>query len=281
MHKLIKKEHLNKDICRIEFEAGDIAKTAKAGQFVILRLDEKGERFPLTIYDVNNEKGTLTVVCQAVGLSTKKLCALKDKDHITDVAGPLGHPVCADKIGKVICVGGGVGTAEAYPIAKAYKRSGNDVTVIVGARNKELLICEQELKKLGVKLYVTTDDGSYARKGFVTDVLKELISKDKYDLVYAIGPVVMMKAVSGVTLPYKIKTLVSLNSIMIDGTGMCGGCRVKYNNTSKFTCVDGPEFEAHLVDFDELLKRQGRFIDKEKQALKEYECRIGLKKHGT
>jgi len=242
-----------------------------------LRIDEQGERFPLTIYDSNKTKGAITVVCQAVGVSTKKLCALNEGDSILDVAGPLGHSVQTKEVGKVICIGGGVGTAEAYPIAKAYKEAGNDVTVIVGARSKNLLICEEALKGIDVKLHIATDDGSYGRKGFVTNVLEELISKDKYDLVYAIGPIVMMKAVSDLTKLHKIKTLVSLNSIMIDGTGMCGGCRIKYNNKSSFTCVDGPEFDGHLVDFKELIDRQNRFTDKEKQALKHYECKIGLK----
>ncbi|MBN1405481.1 MAG: sulfide/dihydroorotate dehydrogenase-like FAD/NAD-binding protein [Candidatus Omnitrophica bacterium] len=277
MYNVTKKEQLNPDICLVEFEAPDIAKAARAGQFIILRIDEKGERFPLTIYDYDVKKGTVCVVCQAVGVSTKKLCALNKNDFILDVAGPLGHAVSTEKIGNIICIGGGVGTAEAYPITKAYKESGNEVKVIIGARNKSLLICEKELKSLGVELYVATDDGSYGRKGFVTDVLKELLSKQKYDLIYAIGPIVMMKAVSQAAKPYNIKTLVSLNSIMIDGTGMCGGCRIKYNNESKFTCVDGPEFDASLIDFDELIKRQGRFSDKEKLALHEYECRLGFK----
>jgi len=278
MHKILKKQQLNQDICLVEFEAGDIAKVAKPGQFVILRIDEKGERFPLTIYDFNKENGTVTVVCQRVGVSTKKLCALDENDIILDIAGPLGHPAKIGKAGKIICIGGGVGAAEAYPIAKAYKQAGNDVTVIIGARTKALIICEQELKAAGLKTYIATDDGSYGKKGFVTDVLRELINKDKYDLIYAIGPVAMMKAVSDMTLTYKIKTLVSLNSIMVDGTGMCGSCRIRYNNKPKFTCVDGPEFDGHLVDFGELLKRQNRFVDKEKQALEHYGCRIGLKK---
>lgn len=281
MHKIVKKQQLNKDTCLVEFVAEDIAEVAKPGQFIILRVDEKGERFPLTIYDINKEKGTVMVVCQAVGVSTKKLCALNRKDSILDAAGPLGHPAKIVKKAKIICIGGGVGTAEAYPIAKAYEQAGNDVTAIIGARSKDLVICEEEMKALGIKTYITTDDGSYGKKGFVTDALKELLSKEKYDLVYAIGPVVMMKAVSDMTRPHKIKTLVSLNSIMIDGTGMCGCCRIRYKDESKFTCVDGPEFNGHLVDFDELFKRQNRFLDKEKQALKEYECKIGLKKHGT
>ena len=280
MYKIVRTEKLNPEICLVELEAKDIAKAAKAGQFVILRIDETGERFPLTLYDWNAEKGTITVVCQAVGVSTKKLCALKKGESVLDVVGPLGHATQTEGIGKVICIGGGVGTAEAYPIAKAYKRAGNDVTVIIGARTKELVICEEAMKEFCDKVYVTTDDGSYSRKGFVSDVLKELIEKDDYDLVFAIGPLIMMKVISEMTKPAAIKTLVSLNSIMIDGTGMCGGCRVLYSGEPKFTCVDGPEFDGHLVDFEDIMKRQDRYKDKEKLALEHYDhkCKIGLDK---
>ncbi len=280
MHKLIRREQLNPEICLVELEARDIAAAAKPGQFVVLRVDETGERFPLTIYDFDREKGTLTLVCQAVGVSTKKLCALKKGDSVLDIAGPLGHATETKNIGKVICIGGGVGTAEAYPIAKAMKRDGNDVTVIIGARTKELVICENEIREFCDKVHVTTDDGSYGRKGFVTDVLRELLEKDSYDLVFAIGPVIMMKMVSEMTRPRSLRTLVSLNAIMIDGTGMCGGCRIMYSGEKKFTCVDGPEFDGHLVDFDDLMKRQERYKDKEKAALEHYkeECRIGLER---
>ncbi len=279
MHKIVRKEQLNSEICLVEFEALDLAKAARPGQFVILRLDETGERFPLTIYDFDREKGTLTVVCQAIGVSTKKLCAMKEGGSILDVAGPLGHATETKNIGKVICIGGGVGTAEAYPIAKAMAKDGNDVTVVIGARTKDLVICENEIRRFCDKVHITTDDGSYGRKGFVTDVLRELMDEGSYDLVFAIGPVVMMKAVSDMTRPSGLKTRVSLNSIMIDGTGMCGGCRVHYKGDSHFTCVDGPEFDGHLVDFDDLMHRQARFKDKEGLALEKYEenCRIGLK----
>ncbi|MGB2630580.1 MAG: sulfide/dihydroorotate dehydrogenase-like FAD/NAD-binding protein [Candidatus Omnitrophota bacterium] len=282
MHKVVRAEQLNPEICLVEFEAKDIAASAKAGQFVILRVDEKGERFPLTIYDSDKERGTLIVVCQAVGVSTKKLCALEKGGSILDVVGPLGHATETKNIGKVICIGGGVGTAEAYPIAKAMKNDGNDITVIIGARTKDLVICEDEVREFCDKIHVTTDDGSYGRKGFVTDVLSELIEKEKYDLVFAIGPIPMMKKVAEVTKPKGLKTLVSLNSIMVDATGMCGCCRINYGGESKFTCVDGPEFDAHLVDFDELVHRQGRYKDKEKRSLDHYEhkCKIGLKKKG-
>ena len=277
MHKVIRKEHLNPEMCLVEIEAGDIAKVAKAGQFVVLRIDEQGERFPLTLYDWDARKGTITLVCQMVGVSTKKLCALNVGDALLDIAGPLGHATGTENIGKVICIGGGVGTAEAYPIAKAMKEAGNEVTAIIGFRNKDLVICEEELENFCDGIHVTTDDGSYKKKGFVTDVLKELLEKDKYDMVFAIGPVPMMKAVADVTRPKKVKTLVSLNSIMVDATGMCGCCRIQYAGETKFACVDGPEFDAHLVDFEDLTHRQGRYEAKEKHADDHY-CRIRDKK---
>ncbi len=279
MYRITRKKQLNPEICLVEIEAFDIAQAASPGQFLILRIDEQGERFPLTIYDFNQTSGTVTVVCQAIGVSTKKLCALNQGDFILDVAGPLGHAVNTRAIGKAICIGGGVGTAEAYPIARAIQKEGNDVTTIIGFRNKSLVICEEEIKEFCDKLYVTTDDGSKGRKGFVTDVLKDLLNKDKYDLVFAIGPIIMMKMVCEMTKLYSVKTLVSLNAIMIDGTGMCGGCRVRYNGEQKFTCVDGPEFDGHLVDFEDLIIRQGRYKDKEAASLNSYKtkCRIGLK----
>ncbi len=280
MHKIVRKEQLNPEICLVEMEAEDLSLAARAGQFVILRIDETGERFPLTLYDFDRNKGTVTVVCQAVGVSTKKLCALEEGDFVLDITGPLGHATETEDVGKVICIGGGVGTAEAYPIAKAMVEAGNNVTTIIGARSKEIVICEDDIRKFCAKCEITTDDGSYGRKGFVTDVLKELLEKDKYDLVFAIGPVIMMKMVSEMTRPYGVKTLVSLNSIMIDGTGMCGGCRVKSSGESKFTCVDGPEFDGHLVDFDDLMQRQGRYKDEEDEAMCHYkkQCKIGLEK---
>ncbi len=276
MHKIIQKKQLNSEICLLEIEARDIALSARAGQFVVLRVDETGERFPLTLYAWDKEKGTIQVVCQAVGVSTKKLCALAKGESVLDVVGPLGRATDVRASGKMICIGGGVGTAEAYPIAKAMKEAGCDVTVIIGARTKDLVICEKEIKEFCDKVYVTTDDGTHGQKGFVTDVLKELLEKEVYDLIFAIGPVVMMKMISEYTRPKKIKTLVSLNSIMIDGTGMCGGCRILYDGKPKFACVDGPEFDGHLVDFDDLECRGGRYKDKEKRSLDHYEgkCKI-------
>ena len=278
MHKILRKEQLNAEICLVEFEAKDLAQVASPGQFVVLRIDEEGERFPLTLYDWDREKGTATVVCQAVGVSTKKLCALKEGDAILDVVGPLGHATKTKDIGKVICIGGGVGTAEAYPIARGMKEAGNDVTVIIGARSKDIVICEEDMKNFCDKVHITTDDGTYGQKGFVTDVLKELLEKDTPDLVFAIGPAIMMKMVSEMTREKKIKTLVSLNTIMIDGTGMCGSCRVSCGGETKFACVDGPEFDGHKVDFDDMMNRGRRYADKEKQANDHYDrkCRIGL-----
>ncbi len=279
MHKIVKKEQLNAEICLIEFKANDIAKVACPGQFVILRIDEQGERFPLTLFDWNVKKGTATVVCQAVGVSTKKLCALNKGDAILDVVGPLGHATKTKNIGKVVCIGGGVGTAEAYPISKGMKEDGNDVAVIIGARTKDLVICEKDMRKFCDSVYVATDDGTHGQKGFVTDVLRNLLEKDTPDLVFAIGPAIMMKMVARMTKEKKVKTLVSLNSIMIDGTGMCGGCRVLSGGKIKFACVDGPEFDGHQVDFDDLVQRGSRYNDKEKIALEHYDekCQIGLK----
>jgi len=280
MFKIIKKERIATEIYLLEFEAGDLAKAASPGQFIILRIDEKGERFPLTLFDWDSEKGTIKVVCQAVGVSTRKLVALDAGDSVIDIVGPLGHATRTGDIGRVICIGGGVGTAEAYPVAKKMKEDGNDVTVIIGARSKDLVICEKEMREVCDKVYVTTDDGTYGEKGFVTDVLRSLMDKGDPDLVFAIGPVIMMKKVSEMTRPRKIRTLVSLNSIMIDGTGMCGGCRVISGGKSRFACVDGPEFDGHQVDFDDMLRRGQRYVEHEKQAMEHYEksCKIGLKR---
>ncbi len=280
MFKIIKKRQLNPEIFLLEFAARDIALAAEPGQFLIFRVDKTGERFPLTLYDWNKTQGTVTVVCQAVGVSTKKLCALNEGESVLDIVGPLGHASKMEKLGKVICIGGGVGTAEAYPIARAMKNAGNDVTAIIGARTAELILCENEMREFCDQVYIATDDGSRGKKGFVTDVLRELLDSGPYNLIFAIGPVIMMKAVSEVTRPYAVKTLVSLNAIMIDGTGMCGGCRIRYEGNPRFTCVDGPEFDAHLVDFEDLIQRQGRYKDKEKSAMDHHDeaCRIGLGK---
>ena len=279
MHKIVKKEQLNSEITLLEFEARDLAKSARAGQFVVLRVDEYGERFPLTLYDWNAEKGTISVVCQAVGVSTKKLTALNEGQFVLDIVGPLGNVAETKDIGKIVCIGGGVGTAEAFSIARQMHNDSNQVKVIIGARNKNLVICEKQIREFCDEVHVITDDGSSGRKGLVTDALVELLDIEKPDLVLAVGPVVMMKAVSQITKSHNIKTKVSLNSIMIDGTGMCGSCRVLYDGKIKFACVDGPVFDGHLIDFDDVVNRSRRYFMHEKEASDHYgNCKIGLDK---
>jgi ferredoxin--NADP+ reductase len=266
LFRTISNQTIARGINKMEILAPHIAKKVLAGQFVMLRVDEKGERIPLTIADSSTRKGTITIIFQIVGLTTKKLGGIKEGNAILDLAGPLGRATEIKKYGTIILVGGGVGIAEMYPVAKAFKGAGNRIISILGVRTKELLILENELRKVSDEICITTDDGSYGKRGLVTEVLGQIIKKEKVDLVYAIGPVIMMKAVSELTRPYKIHTIVSLNSIMVDGTGMCGSCRVKVDEKSKFACVDGPEFDGHLVDFDELSKRLKLFIDLEKVA---------------
>lgn len=268
--KIVDKKTLNSQVDQLEIKAPHIADRALPGQFVILIIDEKGERIPLTIYDKNSKSGTVTLIFQKVGRTTDRLGALKKGDFLQDLAGPLGEPSHIEKFGRAIAIGGGVGTAEVFPLAKALVDKENEMTCIIGARTKELLILEDELRKLTDKVFITTDDGSKGRKGFVTDVLKELLQKEKFDIVFAVGPIPMMKAVAEATRPYNLKTIVSLNSIMVDGTGMCGSCRVSIGGVTKFTCVDGPDFDAHLVDFDELEHRQNRFLEQEKCKITNY-----------
>jgi ferredoxin--NADP+ reductase len=255
-------------IVRIEVAAPDIAKKAKPGQFVALMVSEQGERIPLTIVERDPKKGTITLIFQVAGLTTKLLSKASVGDELFAIVGPLGHATDIKKYGKVIIIGGGVGIAEIYPVTKAMKDAENNVTTILGTRTKVILFLEKELKAASNELYVTTDDGSYGRKGFVTDVLDELLKKDKYDLVYAVGPIPMMKRVAQVTKPHGTKTLVSLNAIMVDATGMCGCCRVDVGGKVKFSCVDGPEFDAHLVDWEGLTKRNRVYIDKEQHICK-------------
>lgn len=277
MYKIIDARFLAENIKLFEIEAPKIAKRRKAGQFVIIRLDEHGERIPLTIADSNLQKGTITIIVQAVGKTTTKLNKNEKGDTILDVVGPLGTPSHIEKIGTTVSVGGGVGTAIAFPTAAAMKETGNYVITINGARNKDLVILEDEMKAISDEAYVTTDDGSYGFHGFVTQKLQELIDEGKkLDLVLAIGPIPMMKAIAEVTRPYGIKTVVSLNPIMVDGTGMCGGCRVIVDGKSQFACVDGPEFDAHLVDFDNLVNRNKMYVREEQDSLDKYnhECRL-------
>jgi ferredoxin--NADP+ reductase len=253
-------------------EAPRIARKHQAGQFVILRLHEQGERIPLTIESSNAEQGTISIVVQAVGKTTNQLNALETGDGILDVVGPLGKPSVIKNFGTVVIVGGGVGTALAYPTTVALKRAGNRIVTILGGRNRDLVLLENEMRGVSDELYVTTDDGSYGEKGLVTDKLRALIAQGmKIDEVLAVGPVPMMKAVAEVTKEPGIHTMVSLNPIMIDGTGMCGGCRVIVGGKSKFACVDGPEFEAHEVDFSVLMQRNRMYRESERKSLEEFQ----------
>lgn len=274
-YKIIEKKDLNPQIFLMEVEAPLIAKKAEPGQFIILRIDEHGERVPFTIADFDREKGTVTIIVQIVGKTTKELALLKSGDSLSDFAGPLGMPTPLDGIRKAAVIGGGLGTAIAYPQAKKLHSLGADVTVITGFRNKDLIILEDELEKVSDKLIITTDDGSNGLGGFVTDRLKEQIeSGEKFDEVIAIGPLVMMRAVCKLTEQYGIPTTVSMNPVMIDGTGMCGGCRVIVGGETKFACVDGPDFDGHKIDWDAALKRQQMFKSYEKRACEEGKCRI-------
>jgi NAD(P)H-flavin reductase len=255
-------------IGRLEILSPDIASKARPGQFIVLIASEKGERIPLTVVERDSSKGTIKLIFQEAGLTTKILGAMKTGDSLYSLVGPLGHPTEIKKYGRVIIVGGGVGIAEIYPVARAMKEAGNHVTTILGARSKDLLILEKELKNASDEFYAATDDGSYGRKGFTTDILEELLSKGKYDLVYSVGPIPMMKRSSVVTKKFNTKTVVSLNAIMVDATGMCGCCRVTVGGKIYFSCVDGPEFDASLVDWEELTKRNKIYDDKEKHICK-------------
>jgi len=267
MFKILCNEKIAPSIFKMVIEAPLVSLKARAGQFMMIRVDERGERIPLTIAD--KADNTITIVYQVAGVTTYRLTEKKAGEFVFDVVGPLGHATCVNKIGTVCCVGGGVGIAELYPVAKAYKNSGNNLIVIVGARNKEFLIFKKELEGLGCQLLIVTDDGSLGEKGFVSDALKRLIdSGNEIDLVYAVGPGIMMEVVSNLTKPYGIKTLVSLNTVLVDGTGMCGSCRIQVGSETKFACVDGPEFDGHQVNFKELKMRQGLFKDQEKHACK-------------
>ena len=263
MFKIIEKKALNGSVFKLTVEAPFVAKKVQPGQFVIIRIDNNGERIPLTVADFDREKGTVTVIVQAIGYTTKKLSFLNEGDYIENFVGPLGKPTEFGTPKKAIVIGGGVGCAIAYPQAKALYNMGVDTTIIAGFRNKDIVILEDEMRNVSENCYITTDDGSYGEKGFVTDVLRRLLSDGEYDLVIAIGPVPMMKFVSVVTKEYGVKTIVSLNPIMIDGTGMCGGCRVTVGGETKFACVDGPDFDGHLVDFDSLMRRGSYYREEE------------------
>lgn len=270
MFKILKKEELSEQIILFDIEAKGIARKAKPGNFFILRTHEQGERIPLTIADFDRDRGSITTVFQKVGKTTHYLGTLGEGDFITDVIGPLGNPSHIENFGRVVCVGGGVGIAPVYPIARALKEAGNKVTSIIGARTKSLLFWEEKMRSVSDDLIITTDDGSYGIKAVVTVPLDEILSKDKVNLVFAIGPAIMMKFVCKTTEKYKVKTIVSLNSIMIDATGMCGGCRVEVGGQTKYTCVDGPEFNGHEVDFDLLMKRLQAYLPEESIAMNNY-----------
>ncbi len=269
MYRIVEKRILAPEVKLFRVLAPNVARRAKPGQFIITRLDEKGERIPLTIADFNRENGTVTIIFQEVGKTTKKLGSLEEDDGVLNFVGPLGCPSEIEKYGNVVCIGGGIGVAPLYPIARALREAGNNVVSIIGARSKNLLILEGEMREVSDELYITTDDGSTGHHGFVSDILKRLIDSGvKIDRVFAIGPVMMMKVIADITRNHGIKTIVSLNPIMIDGTGMCGGCRVMVGDEIKFACVDGPEFDGHLVDFNTLARRNRRFLREEEIAVK-------------
>ncbi len=267
MYKILGREDLTSDIHLLKVQAPSIAKKAHAGQFVIVRNDERGERIPLTIADWDEEAGTVSIVFMEVGTTTRKLARHNAGDSILDLVGPLGHPTEIDKFGTVVCVAGGFAVATIVPIARAMRGVGNKVISIMGFRTKSLVFWEQQLHSVSNELIVTTDDGSYKRKGLVTEPLKEILQEGKVDRVIAIGPTVMMKFSSLTTKPFGIKTIVSLNPIMVDGTGMCGCCRVSVGGETRFACVDGPEFDGHEVDWDLLMNRQRSYLDEEKKSL--------------
>ena len=276
MNRILTKDRLSESVCRMTLEAPLIARNRRAGQFVIVMVDDDlGERIPLTIADADADAGTITIIFQTVGATTIKLARLAPGDALPAVLGPLGRPTRIEGPGRrVVCVGGGIGVAPMHPIAQAHKAAGNDVTVIMGARTKELFVMEDEMRAIaGDRLILMTDDGSSGRKGLVTEPLKELCERGEADEVIAIGPPVMMKFCALTTKPYGVKTTVSLNTVMIDGTGMCGGCRVTVGGEMKFVCVDGPEFDGHLVDWDQMMKRMGAFKPQEVCA-KEHVCRM-------
>lgn len=275
MYKIVRKKELNSAVTLMDIEAPFVAKKAKAGQFIIFRIDEQGERVPLTIAGYDREKGTVTIIFQKVGFSTNALGALNEGDYIRDFVGPLGRPTEVEGKKRVCVVGGGVGCAIALPAARAFLEAGAIVDVIIGFRTKDIVILEEEFKSASTNLYLMTDDGSYGEKGFGTVKLQQLLESGvQYDEVLAIGPVPMMKFVCRTTEPFGVHTMVSLNPIMVDGTGMCGGCRVTVGGQTKFACVDGPEFDGHQVDFAELMSRNVTYRDREAEVSRDHACRM-------
>ena len=276
MYKILRREDLNSQVVLMEIEAPIVAKKCKAGQFIILRVNEEGERIPLTVADYNREKGTVTIIFQIVGKTTQILAEKKEGEYIQDFLGPLGK---ASEIEgkKVAIIGGGLGCAIAYPQAKAFHEAGVEVDLIAGFRNKDFVILEEEMKKACNRLHIVTDDGSYIEKALVTNKLEQLINEgNEYDLVIAIGPLVMMKFVCLLTKKYNLTTIVSMNPIMIDGTGMCGGCRVTVGGETKFACVDGPDFDGHLIDFDEVIRRSKMYSIEERQSMEDHKHKCNL-----
>jgi ferredoxin--NADP+ reductase len=281
MHRILSKEQLSENVFRAQIEAEYVARARRPGQFVIISIsNEYGERIPLTIADADAERGTITLIWQRVGKTTAELADMKAGDSIAAVAGPLGRPTHVENFGTLVCVGGGIGNAPLLPITTALKKAGNRIIAILGARNKELLILEDEFRKISDELIVTTDDGSYGRKALVTEPLREICQRNsKPDKAFVIGPTIMMKFCCEVTKQFGVPTEVSLNTIMVDGTGMCGGCRVEVDGKPKFVCVDGPEFDGHKVNFDLMMKRMNAYREHEKEAHEQYKkhrCRIGL-----
>lgn len=275
MYRIVHKEVLNPTITLLEIEAPFVARKAKPGQFIILRIDEKGERLPLTIGDFDREKGTVTIIFQLVGLTTIALSKLNEGDYLLDFVGPLGKPTEMDGVKSACVIGGGLGTAIAFPVAKGFHDAGVETDVIVGFRNKDLVILENDFASNCDNFYLMTDDGSYKEKGFTTTKLQQLLEAGKrYDVIIAIGPVPMMKFVVKTAEPFGVPCKVSLNPIMIDGTGMCGGCRVSVGGQMKFACVDGPEFDGYQVDFDELMNRNGTYRDQEAEMKRDHMCRF-------
>ena len=270
MNKIVEKEYFSEKVVKIVVEAPEIARSRKAGNFVILRVGENGERFPLTIAGADTEKGTITLVVQTVGVSSSKLAALEPGDFITDLVGPLGKATHVEKKGTILAAGGGVGVAPMLPIVEAYKKAGNRVISVIAARSRDLIILEEQIREWSDEVVVMTDDGSYGRQGLVTVGMEEVILREKVDECIVIGPAIMMKFAALLTKKYNIPTLASLNTIMVDGTGMCGACRVTVGGKTRFTCVEGPEFDAHQIDFDEMLMRMGAYRNEEKQAFDHY-----------
>lgn len=270
MYKIVEKEKFSENVIKLVIEAPEISRSRKPGHFVIIRIDEKGERIPLTISGADEEKGTITLIIQRVGVTSCKLTDLEPGDFIRDVAGPLGKATHIEKVGTVLCAGGGVGVAPLLPIVEGFKKAGNRIITVIAARSKDLVILEEQIRQYSDEVIIMTDDGSCGKKGLVTHGMEEVINREKVNMSVVIGPAVMMKFASMLTKKYNIPTVASLNTIMVDGTGMCGACRCNVDGKTRFVCVDGPEFDAHSVDFDEMLQRLGAYKEKEVEAYQEY-----------